>query len=511
MSRHIRFAVTSGSRIAPGTGSGRGGCGRTALPGTRGRALPRALASVRKARRAAAAVRPRRPAGRGAGRFAAAARDGLACRAMMTISALHAREILDSRGNPTLEVECVLEGGARGRAAVPSGASTGEHEAIELRDGDAKRYRGKGVRKAAAGVGEKIAPVLLGMDAHDQAGVDARLLELDGTANKAKLGANALLGTSMAVAHAAAAALDVPLYRHLGGVHAHVLPVPLMNVVNGGAHADNNVDLQEFMVVPLGAPSFREALRWGVEVFHALHAVLRKRGLATAVGDEGGFAPDLRSNEEALQVLLTAIEAAGYRPGEQVALALDVAASELWQDQGGGYVLEGEGGKKLTSAQMVDWYAELCERYPIVSIEDGLDQNDWSGWEQLTRKLGDKVQLVGDDLFVTNVTRLGRGIRERIGNSILVKVNQIGTLTETLAAVQMAQRAGWTAVISHRSGETEDVTIADLAVATNAGQIKTGSLCRTDRVAKYNQLLRIEEQLGASAAYPGRAAFRALR
>ena len=430
---------------------------------------------------------------------------------MMTISSLRAREILDSRGNPTLEVDCVLASGALGRAAVPSGASTGDHEAVELRDGDAKRYRGKGVRKAVSNVGEVIAPAILGMDAFDQAGVDSCLIELDGTSNKGKLGANALLGVSMAVAHAAAATLEVPLYRHLGGAHAHVLPVPLMNVVNGGAHADNNVDLQEFMIVPLGAPSFREALRCGVEVFHALHGVLKKRGLATAVGDEGGFAPNLGSNEEALQVLITAIEAAGYKPGEQVALALDVAASELWQDDGSGYVLAGEGGKKLTSAQMVDWYAGLCERYPIVSIEDGLDEDDWAGWSLLTQKLGSKVQLVGDDLFVTNVTRLSRGIRENIGNSILVKVNQIGTLTETLAAVQMAQRAGWSAVISHRSGETEDVTISDLAVATNAGQIKTGSLCRTDRVAKYNQLLRIEEQLGDSAAYPGRTAFRAKR
>ena len=430
---------------------------------------------------------------------------------MLTISALRAREILDSRGNPTLEVDCLLEGGALGRAAVPSGASTGEHEAIELRDGDAKRYRGKGVQKAVTHVGEAIAPALLGMSAYEQGAVDALLLELDGTPNKGRLGANALLGVSMAVAHAAAAALDVPLYRHLGGAHAHVLPVPLMNVVNGGAHADNNVDLQEFMIVPLGAPSFREALRWGAEVFHALHAVLKKQGLATAVGDEGGFAPNLRTNEDALKVLLTAIETAGYEPGEQIGLALDVAASELWQNDGSGYLLAGEGGKKLTSAQMVDWYAGLCERYPIVSIEDGLDENDWAGWALLTERLGSKVQLVGDDLFVTNVTRLARGIRENVGNSILVKVNQIGTLTETLASVEMAQRAGWTAVISHRSGETEDVTISDLAVATNAGQIKTGSLCRTDRVAKYNQLLRIEEQLGSSAHYPGRQAFRALR
>jgi len=430
---------------------------------------------------------------------------------MLPIAELQAREILDSRGNPTIEVDCVLEGGARGRAAVPSGASTGEHEAIELRDGDPKRYRGKGVRQAVRNVGEVIAPALLGADAFDQAGLDARLVALDGSPNKGKLGANALLGVSMAVAHAAAAALDVPLYRHLGGTHSHVLPVPLMNVVNGGAHADNNVDLQEFMIVPLGADSFHEALRWGVEVFHALHGVLRKQGLATAVGDEGGFAPNLRSNEDALRVLLTAIEAAGFKPGEQVALALDVAASELWRKEGGGYVLEGEGGKKLTSEQMVTWYADLCARYPIVSIEDGLAEDDWTGWRQLTQRLGDKVQLVGDDLFVTNVTRLERGIREGVGNSILVKVNQIGTLTETLAAVEMAQRAGWSAVISHRSGETEDVTISDLAVATNAGQIKTGSLCRTDRVAKYNQLLRIEEQLGPSAEYPGRSAFRAQR
>jgi len=430
---------------------------------------------------------------------------------MLSIAELTAREILDSRGNPTIEVDCVLEGGARGRAAVPSGASTGEHEAIELRDGDSKRYRGKGVQKAVRNVGEVIAPALLGADAYDQAGVDARLVALDGTANKGKLGANALLGASMAVAHAAAAALDVPLYRHLGGVHAHVLPVPLMNVVNGGAHADNNVDFQEFMIVPLGAPSFREALRWGAEVFHALHGVLKKQGLATAVGDEGGFAPDLRSNEDALKVLVSAIETAGYKPGEQVALALDVAASELWQKDGSGYLIESEGDRKLTSAQMVDWYGILCSRYPIVSIEDGLAEDDWAGWALLTQKLGGSVQLVGDDLFVTNVLRLARGIRDGVGNSILVKVNQIGTLTETLAAVQMAQRAGWTAVISHRSGETEDVTISDLAVATNAGQIKTGSLCRTDRVAKYNQLLRIEEQLGPSATFPGRGAFRARR
>jgi enolase len=430
---------------------------------------------------------------------------------MLPIAELRAREILDSRGNPTIEVDCVLEGGALGRAAVPSGASTGEHEAIELRDGDARRYRGKGVQKAVRNVGEAIAPALLGADAFDQGGVDARLIALDGSANKSRLGANALLGVSMAVARAAAVALDVPLYRHLGGAHAHVLPVPLMNVVNGGAHADNNVDFQEFMIVPLGAPSFREALRWGAEVFHALQGVLKKQGLATAVGDEGGFAPNLKSNEDALKLLVSAIETAGYKPGEQVALALDVAASELWQKDGSGYVIESEGDKKLTSAQMVDWYASLAGRYPIVSIEDGLAEDDWEGWPLLTQKLGQKLQIVGDDLFVTNVVRLARGIRDGAANSILVKVNQIGTVTETLAAVQMAQRAGWTSVISHRSGETEDVTISELAVATNAGQIKTGSLCRTDRIAKYNQLLRIEEQLGASASYPGRAAFRALR
>jgi enolase len=427
---------------------------------------------------------------------------------MMTIAAVRAREILDSRGNPTVEVECLLEGGALGRAAVPSGASTGEHEAVELRDGDAGRYGGKGVLKAVRNVNETVGPALAGLDAFDQGGIDARLIELDGSPNKGRLGANALLGASMAVAHAASAALDVPLYRHLGGVHAHVLPVPMMNVLNGGKHADNNVDLQEFMIVPVGAPSFREALRWGAEVFHTLASVLKKRGLSTAVGDEGGFAPNLKSNEEALQVLVEAIGKAGYKPGEQVALALDPASSEFYK--GGQYVLEGDGGRKLSGAEMVEWYATLSERYPIVSIEDGLAEDDWASWSMLTKKIGARVQLVGDDLFVTNVERLGRGIREGVANSILVKVNQIGTLSETLAAIELAHRAGYTAVISHRSGETEDVTIADLAVATNAGQIKTGSLCRTDRVAKYNQLLRIEEQLGAAAQYAGRAAFRVL-
>ncbi len=427
---------------------------------------------------------------------------------MMTITGVHAREILDSRGNPTIEVDVHLEGGTIGRAAVPSGASTGEHEAIELRDGDKSRFGGKGVQKAVRNVDEVIAPGIMGMEAYDQAGIDARLLELDGTPNKAKLGANALLGVSMAVAHAASDALGTPLYRHLGGVHAHTLPVPLMNVVNGGQHADNNVDFQEFMIVPLGAPSFREGLRWGAEVFHSLASVLKKQGLATSVGDEGGFAPNLKSNEEALQVLVQAIEKAGYKPGEQVALALDVASSSFFDKASNTYLLEGEGGKKLTSAEMVDWYTDLSARYPIVSIEDGLDENDWAGWAQLTQKLGGKLQLVGDDLFVTNVEFLSRGIRENVGNSILVKVNQIGTLSETFAAVQMAQRANYTTVISHRSGETEDVTIADIAVATNAGQIKTGSLSRTDRVAKYNQLLRIEEQLGSTAYYPGHKAFR---
>jgi enolase len=428
---------------------------------------------------------------------------------MTAIASLLAREILDSRGNPTLEVDCRLDGGALGRAAVPSGASTGEHEAVELRDGDRARYGGKGVLKAARNVGEVIAPRLLGMDALQQERVDELLIGLDGTPNKAKLGANAVLGVSLAVAKAAAAALDLPLYRYLGGVHARTLPVPLMNVLNGGKHADNNVDLQEFMIVPLGAPSFREALRWGDEVFHALAAVLKKRGLSTSVGDEGGFAPSLDSNEEALQVLMEAIQKAGYEPGEQVALALDPASSEFYKD--GAYVLAGEGGRRLDSNGMVDYYATLCGRYPIVSIEDGLAEDDWDGWLALTKRLGRSVQLVGDDLFVTNVERLERGIAMGVANSILVKVNQVGTLSESLSAVETAHRAGYTAVISHRSGETEDTTIADIAVATNAGQIKTGSLSRTDRTAKYNQLLRIEESLAESALFPGREAFRTLR
>ena len=428
---------------------------------------------------------------------------------MTTVRAFKAREILDSRGNPTLEVECSLADGAFGRAAVPSGASTGEHEAVELRDGDRGRYGGKGVQRAVGSVHETIGPRLKGMDAFEQARIDEALIGLDGTPNKGRLGANALLGVSLACAHACARALDLPLYRHLGGVNARTLPVPLMNVLNGGKHADNNVDLQEFMIVPLGAPSFHEALRWAAEVFHTLAAVLRRRGLSTGVGDEGGFAPDLQSNEEALQLLVEAIGTAGYRPGEQVALALDPAASEFCRD--GAYVLAGEGGRRLSSEEMVEFYAGLCDRYPIVSIEDGLAEDDWDGWALLTKKLGARVQLVGDDLFVTSVERLGRGIRAGVANSILIKVNQIGTLTETLAAIQRAGQAGYTSVISHRSGETEDVTIADLAVATGAGQIKTGSLSRTDRVAKYNQLLRIEEELGASACYAGRGAFQALR
>jgi enolase len=424
------------------------------------------------------------------------------------IEDVRAREILDSRGNPTLEVDCILEGGVLGRAAVPSGASTGEHEALELRDGDKSRFRGKGVQKAIAHVVEQIAPRVRGRSAFDQLGLDRAMIALDGTPNKSKLGANAILGVSLAAAKASAATFGMPLYRYLGGVHAHTLPVPLMNVVNGGAHANNNLDLQEFMLVPLGAPSFHEAIRWGAEVFHALAAVLQKRGMSTAVGDEGGFAPDLGSNEEGLQVILQAIEAAGYAPGKQVALALDAAGSEFFKN--GAYVLAGEGNRSLDSAQMVEYYAGLVDRYPIVSIEDGMAEDDWQGWSLLSQRLGSRIQLVGDDLFVTNVERLARGIREHVGNSILVKVNQIGSLSETLSAIELAHRAGYTAVISHRSGETEDVTIADLAVATNAGQIKTGSLSRSDRVAKYNQLIRIEEELGESAHYPGASAFRTI-
>ncbi len=426
---------------------------------------------------------------------------------MSALRTVVAREILDSRGNPTLEVDVLLESGAQGRAAVPSGASTGEHEAVELRDGEASRYLGKGVMKAVENVNERIAPELVGagVDGLDQATVDRLLIELDGTPNKSNLGANAILGVSMALAHAAANEADLPLFRYLGGTNARVLPVPLMNVLNGGAHADNNVDLQEFMIVPHGASSFAEALRAGVEIFHALKKVLRDRKLATGVGDEGGFAPDLASNEAALQLLVEAIEKSGHAPGKDVSLALDAASSEFFK--GGKYVLAGEGGKSFSSQGLVDWYAGLCDRYPIVSIEDGLAENDWDGWAALTKAIGATVQLVGDDLFVTNPERLQRGIDDGIANSILIKLNQIGTVSETLDAISLAQSHGYTAVVSHRSGETEDTTIADLAVATNAGQIKTGSASRTDRIAKYNQLLRIEEILGDAARFRGEETF----
>ncbi|TFD95860.1 MULTISPECIES: phosphopyruvate hydratase [Jeotgalibacillus] len=424
---------------------------------------------------------------------------------------VYAREVLDSRGNPTVEVEVITESGAFGRALVPSGASTGEYEAVELRDGDKGRYLGKGVLKAVENVNNIIAPELIdSYSVLDQVSIDKAMIELDGTENKSKLGANAILGVSMAVAHAAADYLDIPLYQYLGGVNAKQLPVPMMNIVNGGEHADNNVDIQEFMVMPVGAETFREALRMGAEIFHALKAVLQAKGLNTAVGDEGGFAPNLSSNEEALSTIIEAIEKAGYKPGEEVVLAMDVAASEIFNKEDGKYHLSGEGVVK-TSAEMVDWYAELADKYPIVSIEDGLDENDWDGFKLLTEKIGDRVQLVGDDLFVTNTTKLSQGIEQGIGNSILIKVNQIGTLTETFDAIEMAKRAGYTAVISHRSGETEDATIADIAVATNAGQIKTGAPSRTDRVAKYNQLLRIEDQLAATAQYLGAKTFYNLR
>jgi enolase len=429
---------------------------------------------------------------------------------MTEIINVSAREILDSRGNPTVEVEVAVGTGDVGRAAVPSGASTGEHEALELRDGDKGRYLGKGVRKAVANVVDVIGPAVVGMDASDQAALDARMIELDGTPTKAKLGANAVLGVSLAAAKAAAEAHALPLYRYVGGAGARTLPVPLMNILNGGAHADSNVDIQEFMVVPLGAPSFAEALRYGAEIFHALKKVLKGKGAATGVGDEGGYAPSLSSNEEALAVIMEAIAQAGLKPGEQVALALDCAASEFFEKGSGEYQLEGE-GKGYDGGGLVDFYAGLCAKYPIVSIEDGCAEDDWATWKLLTERLGAKVQLVGDDLFVTNVARLSRGIAGGIGNSILVKVNQIGSLTETLEAVRMAHRAGYTSVMSHRSGETEDTTIADLAVACDCGQIKTGSASRTDRIAKYNQLLRIEEELGRTARYAGRDAFRALR
>lgn len=424
---------------------------------------------------------------------------------MSWIEDVRAREILDSRGNPTVEAEVTLIGGEVGRAAVPSGASTGENEAVELRDGDRKRYLGKGVLKAVRNVNEAIAPVVEGMDALDQAEIDASLRELDGTANKSKLGANALLAVSMATARAAAAYLEIPLYRYLGGPNSRTLPVPMMNIINGGAHADNNVDFQEFMIVPIGASSFREALRVGTEIFHTLKSVLAKRGYATSVGDEGGFAPNLKSNEEAIETILEAIARAGYAPGGDCVLALDPAASEFFD--GKNYVFKKSDKRRLSRDQMVDFWKTWAARYPIISIEDGMAENDWRGWKLLTDELGQRVQLVGDDLFVTNTEFLRKGIEQGVANSILIKVNQIGTLTETLECIDLARTNRRTAVVSHRSGETEDPFIADLAVATNAGQIKTGSLSRTDRIAKYNQLLRIEEDLGAAARYPGRSAF----
>jgi enolase len=424
---------------------------------------------------------------------------------MSTIISVHAREILDSRGNPTLEAEVVLEGGAAGRAAVPSGASTGEFEAVELRDGDKSRYLGKGVTNAVANVNDVIANEVIGMDAFDQIDVDHAMIALDGTSNKSKLGANAILGVSMAVARAAANEAGLPLYRYLGGPNACVLPVPLMNILNGGAHAANNVDLQEFMVAPVGFDSFSDALRAGVEIFHSLKGVLSKGKKSTGVGDEGGFAPDLATNEDAISVILEAIEKAGYNAGEDVMLALDAAASEWWRD--GGYVFHKSTNERRTSAEMVDFWKGWVDKYPIISIEDGLNEGDWDGWQQLTSAIGDRTQLVGDDLFVTNVEYLQRGIDMNVANAILIKVNQIGSVTETLDAISLAQRNGYRYIISHRSGETEDTFIADLAVATGAGQIKTGSASRTDRIAKYNQLLRIEEDLGAGAQFYGRGAF----
>ena len=421
--------------------------------------------------------------------------------ASTTISRVHAREILDSRGNPTVEVDVRLESGTLGRAAVPSGASTGEHEAWELRDGNKGRFGGKGVSKAVANVNDKIAPVLKGWDALDQAKIDKKLIELDGTPNKKNLGANALLGVSLAVAHAAAAAENLPLFRYLGGPEARVLPVPMMNILNGGAHSDAPIDFQEFMIMPRGAPSFSEALRYGVEVFHSLKSVLKSRHLSTAVGDEGGFAPNLNSADDALESISTAVEKAGYTLGEQIFLALDAAASEFYDSKNNVYVFKKSDGSKKTADELIEYYTGLCARFPIISIEDGCAENDWDGWKKLTAKLGKKIQLVGDDLFVTNVEFLRKGIAEHVANSVLIKVNQIGTLTETLETIDLAKKHHYTTVISHRSGETEDATIADIAVATNAGQIKTGSLSRSDRIAKYNQLLRIEEELGDKAVY----------
>ncbi len=424
---------------------------------------------------------------------------------MGEITDIYAREILDSRGNPTIEVDVLLDSGAFGRAAVPSGASTGEREAIELRDGDKTRYLGKGVTKAVDNVNEIICDALIGWEASDQAGIDAKLIELDGTESKTNLGANATLGVSLACSRAAAEESGLPYYQYLGGTNAKELPVPMMNIINGGEHADNNVDIQEFMIMPVGAPSFKEALRMGAEIFHSLKKVLKDKGYNTAVGDEGGFAPNLSSNEEALQVIMEAIETAGYKAGDDVLLALDVAASEIYSD--GKYNFANEKQAIKTAEETIEFYADLVDRYPIVSIEDGLAENDWTGWKLLTEKLGAKIQIVGDDLFVTNTKILKEGIEKGIANSILIKVNQIGTLTETLEAIEMAKKAGYTAVISHRSGETEDSTIADLAVATNAGQIKTGSLCRTDRICKYNQLLRIEDELEGVSIFNGKNVF----
>jgi len=423
---------------------------------------------------------------------------------MTTVEYILAREVLDSRGNPTVEVEVFLSGGAAGSVIVPSGASTGEHEAVELRDGDKGRFGGKGVLRAVENVNEILAPEIVELDALDQIYIDKLLVELDGTPNKGKLGANAILGVSLAVAKAAANALEIPLFQYIGGVNSKLLPVPMMNVLNGGKHADNNVDIQEFMIVPVGADCIREAVRYGAEVFHSLKKILSGKGYATSVGDEGGFAPNLKSNREALEVIVEAIEKAGYKPGEQVALAIDAAASEFLE--GDGYHLDAE-GKVLSSSDMVDFYESLVKEFPIISIEDGHGEDDWEGWKVMTGRLGDKIQIVGDDLFVTNTDRLRRGLDEGISNSILIKLNQIGTLTETLEAIEMAKRAGYTSVISHRSGESEDVTISHVAVAMNTGQIKTGSLSRTDRVAKYNELIRIEEDLGEIAVYPGIGAF----
>ena len=428
---------------------------------------------------------------------------------MSAIVDIVGREILDSRGNPTVECDVLLESGVMGRAAVPSGASTGSREAIELRDGDKSRYLGKGVLKAVEHINTEISEAVLGLDASEQSFLDKTLIDLDGTENKSRLGANAMLAVSMAVARAAAEESGLPLYRYFGGMGGNQLPVPMMNVINGGAHANNTLDLQELMIIPVGAPSFREALRWGAEVFHALKKIIDAKGMSTAVGDEGGFAPNVENHEAAIQMILEAIDKAGYTAGEQIALGLDCAASEFYKD--GKYVLEGEGGIQLTAEQWTDMLATWVDKYPIISIEDGMAEGDWDGWKHITEKLGDKVQLVGDDLFVTNTKILKEGIDKGIANSILIKINQIGTLTETFAAIEMAKRAGYTAVISHRSGETEDSTISDIAVGLNAGQIKTGSLSRSDRMAKYNQLLRIEEDLGDVAVYPGRAAFYNLR